>query len=193
MDLPTRADISSTSAPPADTTEHPVSPTTALESLVSVFPVDTYISQLITGPTTALEGFTESLAKELVPAWNVKAMIIQPGGFETQWAKDLHQHPQPPAYSAPDSPTSQWRAMLASGLTGVGSPEKAAAALIKLSHVPPTELPTRIQFGTDCWAVVKAKAESVARDTVKWADVSHSTNNDGVDKDAIIGFASSLV
>jgi NAD(P)-dependent dehydrogenase (short-subunit alcohol dehydrogenase family) len=139
-----------------------------------------------------LEGFTESLNKELVPSWNIKAMIIEPGGFDTRWKGDLHEHPQPPAYSAPDTPTSQWRAMHASGPTTGGSPERAATALIKLSHVPARELPTRIQFGTDSWAAVKAKAEATARDAVKWSEVSHSTNGDGVDKEAIIAWMTSI-
>ena len=103
-------------------------------------------------------------------------------------------HPQPPAYSAPDTPTSQWRSMLANaGVTTTGNAEKAATALLKLSHVPANELPMRIQFGTDAWAIVKAKAEITIRDSVKWSEVSHSTNNDGVDKEATIGFMNSVV
>jgi len=142
----------------------------------------------------ALEGFTESLNKELVPSWNIKAMIVEPGGFATRWKGDLHQHPQPAAYSAPDTPTSQWRTVHENtGATSSGSPERAAAALIKLSHVPVNELPTRIQFGTDSWAIVKAKAEATARDAEKWSEVSHSTNGDGVDKEAIIKFVTTLV
>ena len=132
--------------------------------------------------------------KELVPSWNIKASIIEPGGFDTQWRGDLHQHPQPPAYSAPDTPTSQWRAFQAkSGVTATGSPEKAATALIKLSHVPANELPARIQFGSDSWAIVKTKAEGTIRDAIKWSEISHSTNSDGVDKEAIIGLMASLV
>ena len=77
-------------------------------------------------------------------------------------------------------------------LTNTGNPEKAAAALVRLSHVPVNELPIRIQFGTDAWAMVKAKAEGTARDAAKWGEISHSTNNDGVDKEAVIGFAASI-
>jgi hypothetical protein len=75
----------------------------------------------------------------------------------------------------------------------IGDPEKAAAALIKLSHIPVNELPTRVQFGTDCWAMVKAKAEATARDAEKWSEISNSTNKDGVDKESMIAFITSLV
>jgi hypothetical protein len=157
-------------------------------------PLSRHTTQLMIRPTIALEGFTESLNKEFPPSWNIKALIVEPGGFDTRWSGDLHGHPQPPAYSAPDSPTSQWRAMHAgSGPASTGNPEKAAAALVKLSHVPAHELPTRIQFGSDSWAMVKAKAEATARDAVKWSEISHSTNNDGVDKEAVIGWINTLV
>ena len=78
-------------------------------------------------------------------------------------------------------------------MTATGNPEKAAAALIKLSHVPAHELPTRIQFGSDAWTIVKLKAEGTIRDGMKWSEISHSTNNDGVDKEAIIKLMHSVV
>ena len=132
--------------------------------------------------------------KELDPSWNTKALIIEPGGFDTRWKGDLHHHPQPSAYSDPYTPTSQWRAMLKNnGATVAGDPEKAAAALIKLSHVPANELPTRVQFGSDSWAMVKARAEATFRDAEKWSEIGHSTNKDGVDKEAIVSFMSSLI
>jgi len=143
-------------------------------------------------PVKALEGFTESLNKEFPPSWNIKASIIEPGGFKTRWSGDLHIHPQPPAYSAPDTPTSQWRGLLGSSVMATGDPEKAAAALIKLSHVPAHELPTRIQLGSDSWTLVKIKAEGTIRDGMKWSEISHSTNNDGVDKEAIMKLMSSV-
>ena len=65
--------------------------------------------------------------------------------------------------------------------------------MLELSHIPANELPTRIQFGTDAWAMVQAKAEKTIRDAVKWSEISHSTNNDGVDKEAIIGLIGSVV
>jgi len=77
-------------------------------------------------------------------------------------------------------------------VAATGNAEKAATALLKLSHVPANELPTRIQLGTDAWAIVKTKAECTIRDAVKWSEISHSTNNDGVDKEAIIALMASV-
>lgn len=34
----------------------------------------------------AVEGFTEAVAAELKPEWNIKLSCIEPGGFRTDWA-----------------------------------------------------------------------------------------------------------
>jgi hypothetical protein len=189
------ASTSSTSVPLADTTQCHALRFTVLESLVSDLQFGTDRNSWLIYPTEALEGFTESLNKELLPSWNIKASIIEPGGFDTQiWGDGLRYHPQPPAYSAPDTPTSLWRAAFKnSGKNATGDPERAAAALIKLSHVPANELPTRVQFGSDCWAIVKARAEATVRNAEEWSEISHSTNKEGVDKEAVIGFMTSFV
>lgn len=33
---------------------------------------------------SALEGFTEAVSKEMLPEWNIKAVIVEPGGFQTE-------------------------------------------------------------------------------------------------------------
>jgi hypothetical protein len=121
------------------------------------------------------------------PSWNIKG-----SAWRVRWAGDLHHHPQPSAYSAPDTPTSQCVTMVKGG-GATGDPEKAAAALIKLSHIPANELPARIQFGSDSWAIVKSRAEVTVRDAEKWSEVSHSTNKDGVSKEAIVKFMASMI
>lgn len=34
----------------------------------------------------AVEGFTETVSKEIKPEWNIKLTNIEPGGFRTDWA-----------------------------------------------------------------------------------------------------------
>ena len=75
----------------------------------------------------------------------------------------------------------------------VGDPEKAAAALIKLSHVPVNELPTRVQFGSDSLAIVKARAEATVRDAAKWSEISCSTDKDGVDQEVVASVVTSHI
>lgn len=63
----------------------------------------------------------------------------------------------------------------------LGSPEKAATAFIKLADTPIADLPLRVQFGSDSYALIKGKAQKTIDDLEKWAHVSHSTNHDSVD------------
>lgn len=52
--------------------------------------------QLFKPNISALEGFTESLRKEMVPEWNIAATIVQPGGFQTAWNGDsMVEYPAP--------------------------------------------------------------------------------------------------
>ncbi|KAI0056246.1 NAD(P)-binding protein [Artomyces pyxidatus] len=124
----------------------------------------------------ALEGFTESFTKEMRPEWNIKGIIIEPGGFATKWATSgMVVVPQPPAYEG-DSPSNKFRAM-AKGAGAIGDVAKAAQAMILIAGEP--DPPLRLQLGTDSWGIVQYKANATLKDQEKWATVSHGTNLDG--------------
>jgi len=135
----------------------------------------------------ALEGFTESIRKEMTPEWNIQATIIEPGGFNTDWRNMETQLPLHPAYDTDNSPAKQHRSMHmgtgtgGSGITFIGNPEKAAKAFITLAEKKRQDLPLRIQFGSDSLAVVRHAAMKTISDGEKLESVSHSTNVDGVD------------
>lgn len=117
--------------------------------------------------------------KEMPPSWNITGCIIEPGGFETEWRNgSMYVLPQHPAYVDPGTPSSQVRAML-SKIPMIGSAEKMGKAIIRLADEP--KLPLRVQFGSDSLALIKMKASSTIRDADQWAELSHSTNLDGVD------------
>ncbi|KAI0820901.1 hypothetical protein BC628DRAFT_1422562 [Trametes gibbosa] len=55
----------------------------------------------------ALEGFSDSLAQELDPAWNIKVAMIEPGAFKTavmNLGTNMVLVPQHPAYADPALP-----------------------------------------------------------------------------------------
>jgi NAD(P)-dependent dehydrogenase (short-subunit alcohol dehydrogenase family) len=131
-----------------------------------------------------LEGFTESLRKEMSPEWNIQATIIQPGGFNTEW-RNMTTLPLHPAYDTDNSPTKKRRSMLmgtetTGGIPFIGSPEKAAKAFITLSKTR-KDLPLRVQLGSDSLANVRYTAMKTISDGEKLESVSHSTNVDGID------------
>lgn len=133
---------------------------------------------LITGLFLAIEGFTESLRKEMSPEWNIQATVVEPGGFNTNWRGDMTILPPHPAYKSENSPTSQYRAMLGM-IPFIGNPERAAKAFVTLSEKQ--DLPLRIQLGSDALTLIRHTARKAISDSEKWEDISHSTNIDGID------------
>ncbi|KDR77719.1 hypothetical protein GALMADRAFT_278758 [Galerina marginata CBS 339.88] len=100
---------------------------------------------------STLEGFTEAFSKEMLPEWNIKACILEPGGFETEWRNASITFDQHPAYAGN---TANFRS-LRSSITMLGDPVKGAKAIVKLSNEP--KLPMRVQLGSDSLAIVKPK------------------------------------
>ena len=90
--------------------------------------------------------------------------------------------PPLPAYDTENSPTKKRRTMLVgdSGIQFIGSAIKAAKAFISLAENR-QDLPLRVQFGSDSFAIVRHTAMKTISDGEKWEDVSHSTNVDGID------------
>ena len=137
-------------------------------------------------PCIALEGFTESLRKEMSPEWNIQATIIEPGGFNTEWrGSSMTVLPIHPAYDTDTSPTKQHRSMLFgtgtdSGISFIGNPEKAAKAFITLAEKR-QDLPLRVQLGSDSSVLVRHTAMKTISDSEKWESLSQSTNVDGID------------
>ncbi|KAI0037871.1 NAD(P)-binding protein [Auriscalpium vulgare] len=125
----------------------------------------------------ALEGLTQSFNKEMPPQWNVKATIIEPGGFATNiWTSGLVMTPPHPAYPE-DSPTAQFRKNMTQWEAfAIGDVKKAAQAIILVAG--DKDAPLRVQLGSDAWFGVNLRANTTLKDQEKWAAVSHGTNLD---------------
>ena len=179
------AAISSTSPVLEDILRSLQSPIMLPPSLVCLFGLEIslqYSDSVFISCLVALEGFTESLRKDMTPEWNIQATIIEPGGFNTEW-KNMSAIPPHPAYDTENSPVKQRRDMLIgdnSNSVYIGSPIKAAKAFISIAEKR-KDLPLRIQFGSDSLAIVRHTALKTISDGEKWASVSHSTNVDGID------------
>lgn len=113
------------------------------------------------------------------------AVVIELGGFRTEWAGDsLKQLPMPPHYA--NSPADHFRnAVFKNHGQPIGDPRKAAKALIQVAGMP--NPPLRVQMGTESMAIVIGKAQETIRNAEEHAELAHSTNADGVDQDAVLG------
>jgi len=130
----------------------------------------------------ALEAFTEALTKEMLPAWNIKAVILELGTFRTEAFSKIADIPVPAAYDFPDSPSVLFRKMFAGlGSLAIGDPHKAARAMMEIATLP--DPPLRIQLGTDAMAMVMNQARQTMEDGRQFAELAHSTNMDGIDQD----------
>jgi len=132
----------------------------------------------------ALEGFTESAIKEVLPEWNIQGCIIEPGGFDTEWrGGSMNILPSHPAYADPSSPSSQVRTMLET-IPFNGDVSKASKTLMEVASRP--KMPLRLPLNTEAYCLVKMKATLTLTQLEEWAPLSHSTNKDGVDPDTVM-------
>ena len=129
----------------------------------------------------ALEGFTEAFIHEMPPEWNIKGVIIEPGGFPTTW-EDTDSIPPHPDYSAA-APSNVFRAMR-KAYTPIGDLDKAAQAMIHISREP--NPPLRVQLGSDSFGIFTHVAKKALRDAEKWEDLAHSTNQDEIDGQEVL-------
>jgi NAD(P)-dependent dehydrogenase (short-subunit alcohol dehydrogenase family) len=130
------------------------------------------------GSKYALEGITETLAKE-VAGLGVHVTAIEPGGFRTDWAgRSMVRTERTIAdYDALFDPLRARRAE-GSGHQ-LGDPEKAAAAVLQVIDAP--NPPVHLLLGSDALRLVAAGRAAVEEDFRTWEELSRSTDfPDGV-------------
>ena len=118
----------------------------------------------------------------MLPEWNIKAIIVEPGAFQTAWAASRVNLPVLPKYTPPNTPSSVFRKILHSG--EIGDPLKAAEAMLRIASEP--DPPLRLQLGSDCMFLVREKAMKTVRDNEKWQELGHSTNFDWFAKESVL-------
>ncbi|KAF8519622.1 hypothetical protein BU17DRAFT_75884 [Hysterangium stoloniferum] len=136
----------------------------------------------------ALEGFTEAFIKEMPEKWNIKGCILELGGFPTAWRDNSIVIPQHPAYDDPSFPTNRFRAAKATSKY-MGDPNRCAEAMYNLASS--SDLPLRLQLGSDSFYLVTAQAKKTLKEQQQWARVSHSTNVDDYDR-GVMSFLESM-
>lgn len=90
----------------------------------------------------ALEGFSQALAQE-VAGFDIHVTLIEPGGFDTDWAGSSARHATPlPAYAEAHRQAQEARAKRTAKS---GDPQASAAAVLKI--VDAEKPPLRVFFG----------------------------------------------
>jgi NAD(P)-dependent dehydrogenase (short-subunit alcohol dehydrogenase family) len=125
------------------------------------------------GSKFALEGISESLAKELKPL-GIFVTALAPGQFRTDWAgRSMVRAGRSVAdYDRVMDPIRAARQ--AKSGNQPGDPAKAAQALLQL--VAAQDPPTRLYLGADALQLVENKIETMRSEIAVWEDVSRSTD-----------------
>lgn len=130
----------------------------------------------------ALEGFSESLSKELPTEWNIRVTIIEPGGVRTEWSKgNMFTVPTHPAYVGTQTPSTLFRRLINTEHTG--DPVKCARAMIAISKAD--DPPIRLPLGPDALHIMRFKCASMLKDGDDWEALSLSVLADDADPNYI--------
>ncbi|KAK2768528.1 hypothetical protein FQN54_000384 [Arachnomyces sp. PD_36] len=111
----------------------------------------------------AVEGFSESVAREMHPDWNINFCIVEPSGVKTNFDGHSKAQIQPhPAYAAEDMPSRRLEAYVRMGIrSGAGMIEPFAIAETMFTVASRGErVPLRLPLGPTCWKMAKSKFEA---------------------------------
>jgi NAD(P)-dependent dehydrogenase (short-subunit alcohol dehydrogenase family) len=124
----------------------------------------------------AVEGLSEALAQEIKPL-GLKLTIVEPGGFRTDWAGASMAFAKPMEAYAPVMDAIRGFMGQHSG-NQPGDPRKAGQLLLELVEME--QPPLRLPLGKDAILFLGNSNQTHRDELQHWADISGSTDFDGV-------------
>ncbi|KAK5654350.1 hypothetical protein OQA88_7259 [Cercophora sp. LCS_1] len=111
----------------------------------------------------AVEGWSESVAREMHPDWNINICIVEPSGVKTNFEGHSKVRTKPhPAYAADDMPARKLEKYVEVGLKrGMGMEPKAVAEAVYNIANRGKKVPLRLPLGATAWKLAKAKFEGL--------------------------------
>ncbi|KFA55957.1 hypothetical protein S40293_04038 [Stachybotrys chartarum IBT 40293] len=113
-----------------------------------------------------VEGFTESLNKEVRPEWNIHLSCIEPGGTKSNFVTGSMEWLAPhPAYQAADTPGRLMEGYVRNpnSQTTFTPAENIAAGMYRVVSLG-SIIPVRVPLSKAAWMIVKTEAEEVVRE-----------------------------
>ena len=128
----------------------------------------------------ALEGFTEGLSKEMHPDWNIRFLIVEPGGVRTNFAKNIESLPRHPAYQDPACAFTQLeKYMNTPGVSDLWADPDVVARIMYdvIASRNKRSLPMRLALGSDCYSILEAEAKKSLQEIQDWQSVSEMASS----------------
>jgi NAD(P)-dependent dehydrogenase (short-subunit alcohol dehydrogenase family) len=121
-----------------------------------------------------LGGFSEALAKEVVPL-GIYVTCVEPGGFRTDWAgASMTYAPAIEGYEATVGARTDF--FKSDKFIPVGDPDKAAKVMVDLANHQ--EPPVHLVLGSEAVGILKSTDDIRRAELEKWLPVSISTDHD---------------
>ncbi|KAH7325093.1 short-chain dehydrogenase/reductase-like protein SDR [Stachybotrys elegans] len=130
-----------------------------------------------------VEGFTESLSKEVRPEWNIHFSLIEPGGTKSDFVTGsmgwLSRHP---AYASPDTPTRLLEGYILNpdSQKTFTSAENMAAGMYRVAASG--DIPLRAPLSEAAWTVLKTECELVSKELDGVKELCLSVDNSGTNE-----------
>ncbi|KAI0399653.1 short-chain dehydrogenase [Xylaria palmicola] len=128
----------------------------------------------------AMEGWTESVAKEVPSTWNIHLSNIEPGGVKTNYATSSMKRMarSHPAYADPSYPAQQLLRHVGSeqGRAHWAEPAALAAAIYGVV-ARGRRVPIRVPLGADAWGMIGKDLEATRADLDDIKDISLSVSD----------------
>lgn len=127
------------------------------------------------GSKFALEGYTDSLSKEMHPDWNVKFLIIQLGSLRSSFVSKREMGQRHPAYLDPGCPYNQLEAYTSSENASIdwGKPENYAKVVFDaVQQRGDKGLPLRLPLGADAYNVIHSQVQENLTELEEWEATS---------------------
>ncbi|KAL3471728.1 hypothetical protein BJX99DRAFT_236881 [Aspergillus californicus] len=114
----------------------------------------------------AVEGWSESLAREMHPDWNIHFCIVEPSAVKTNFETSSKKRTAPhEAYTAPDMPARQLEGFVKKGLAaGVGFEPSAVANVLYKVASRKEKVPLRLPLSATAVKLITAKLQGQLAD-----------------------------
>ncbi|OLN81059.1 putative oxidoreductase C162.03-like protein 2 [Colletotrichum chlorophyti] len=122
----------------------------------------------------AVEGWSESVAREMHPDWNINFCIVEPSGVKTNFEGHSKAHTEPhPAYAGSDMPARVLERYVQMGIKSgtLTEPSAIADAIYNLASRG-ERVPLRVPLGATAWNMIKMKFETFLGDLENVKEIS---------------------